>query len=97
MAAPIEPVIDASIRALPFGWDIAPTDVLFFEMLTKQQRWAIRAVSIASGRVRFVSEWGESYAGADGMVLSVSRDGKWVYYPRLDSAGANIMVAESAR
>jgi eukaryotic-like serine/threonine-protein kinase len=97
MATPIEPVIDASIRALPFGWDIAPTEVLFFEMLTKQQRWAIRAVSIASGRVRFVSEWGESYAGADGMVLSVSRDGKWVYYPRLDSAGANIMVAESAR
>jgi eukaryotic-like serine/threonine-protein kinase len=97
MAAPIEPVIDASIRVLPMGWDMAPSEVLFFEMLTKQQRWRIRAVSIASGRVRFVSDWGESYAGADGMVLSVSRDGKWVYYPRLDSAGANIMVAESVR
>jgi hypothetical protein len=31
------------------------------------------------------------------MDLLASRDGKWVYYPRLDSAGANIMVAESAR
>ena len=97
MAAPIEPVIDASIRALPFGWDMAPTEVLFFEMLAKRRRWAIRAVSIASGRVRFVSDWGDSYAGADGMVLSVSRDGKWVYYPRLDSSGANVMVAESVR
>ncbi|HMJ63458.1 MAG TPA: protein kinase, partial [Bryobacteraceae bacterium] len=97
MAAPIEPVIDASIRALPFGWDMAPTEVLFFEMLAKRRRWAIRAVSIASGRVRFVSDWGDSYAGADGMVLSISRDGKWVYYPRLDSSGANVMVAESVR
>jgi hypothetical protein len=96
MGAPIEPVIDASIRTLPWGWDMAPTEVLFFEMLVKR-RWAIRAVSIASGHVRFVSDWGDSYAGADGMVLSVSRDGKWVYYPRLDSSGANVMVAESVR
>lgn len=95
--APVERVINASIRALPFGWDVTPTEILFFELPPKQQRWAIRAVSIASGRIRFVSEWGDSYADADGMVLSVSHDGKWVYYPRLDSAGANVMVAESVR
>lgn len=95
--APAEQVIDSSIRALPFGWDVTPTEILFFELPPKQQRWAIRAVSIATGRIRFVNELGDSYADADGMVLSASRDGKWVYYPRLDSAGANIMVAESGK
>ena len=92
-----EPVIDPSIRALPFGWDVGPTDVFFFEMPAKQKRWAVRAVSIASGRLRFISEWGDSYADADGMVLSLSRDGKWIYYPHLDSSGANVMIAESLR
>lgn len=97
IATPAQRMIAPSIRALPFGWDVTPTEILFFELPRKQQRWAIRALSIASGRIRFVSEWGDSYADSDGMVLSVSHDGKWVYYPRLDSAGANIMVAESVK
>lgn len=96
-AASAERVIKASIRALPFGWDITPSEILFFELPAKQQRWAIRALSITSGRVRSVRDWGDAYADSDGMILSVSHDGKWVYYPRLDSAGANIIVAESVR
>jgi len=55
------------------------------------------ALSIALGTVRFVREWGYSLPGTDGMVLSVSHDGRWVYYARLDSSGANIMIAESVR
>lgn len=94
---PVEPVMDASIRALPFSWDAAPTEILFFELPAKQQRWAVRALSIASNVIRFVSERGDAYADADGMGLSVSHDGKWVYYPRVDSAGANIVVAESVQ
>ena len=95
--SPVERVLDASLRALPFGWDATSTEIFFFKMPPKQQRWAIRALSIASGRVRFVGELGDSYADSDGMAISVSRDGKWVYYPRLDAWSSNVVVAESAR
>jgi len=97
IAAPMERALDGSIRALPAGWDIGPREVLFFDMTSKTQPWAIRALSIASGTVRFVRDWGHSLAGMDGMILSVSHDGRWVYYARLDSSGANIMIAESVR
>lgn len=96
-ATPGEPVVDASIRALPFGWDVGSAEVFFFEMPANRKRWAVQAVSVASNRLRFVSDWGDSYADADGMGLSVSHDGKWLFYPRLDSAEANIMIAESGR
>jgi hypothetical protein len=92
-----EEVIDSSIRALPFGWDVGSAEVFFFEMPANRKRWAVQALSIASNRLRFVSDWGESYADADGMGLSVSHDGQWLFYPRLDSAGANIMIAEDGR
>lgn len=95
--APVERVLDASMRALPFGWDATSTEIFFFKMPPKQQRWAIRALSIASGRLRFVGELGDSYADSDGMAISVSRDGKWVYYPRLDAWSSNVVIAESAR
>ncbi|HEX4166980.1 MAG TPA: protein kinase [Bryobacteraceae bacterium] len=96
-AVSAEPLTDSSIHLLPLGWDISREEVLFFELPSEQERWSIRALGIASGRVRYVREWGDAYIGTDGMVLSVSRDGKWVYYPRLDSAGANIIVAKTAK
>ena len=96
-AAAVEQVIDPSIRVLHFGWDATPTDILFFEMPPKQQRWAIRALSIASGRVRYIGELGDFYTNSDGMEISVSRDGKWVYYPRLDSWSSNVVVAENVQ
>jgi hypothetical protein len=76
-------VIDASIQALPFGWDVTPTQIRFFEMPPNQQRWTIRALSIADRPVRFIGELGDSHADSDGMRISVSRDGNWMYYPRL--------------
>jgi len=92
-----EPVIDASVHVLPIGWDVGPTEILFFELPESRQRWEIRALSIMSSRIRFLRDLGDAYVSTDGMVLSVSSDGKWVYYPRLDSAGTNVIVAESVR
>lgn len=92
-----ERLMDAAIRVLPDGWDITSTDIVFFASPGNDRSWAIRKMSLASRKIGFVSEWGDSYAGGEGMVLSTSRDGNWVYYTHLDYSGANVMVADSVR
>lgn len=97
IARAMERVTNTAIKVLPDGWDITTTDIVFFAMPGKEPSWMISRMSIASGSIGLVREWGDVYAAGEGMVLSVSRDGKWVYYTHLDSAGANVVIADSVQ
>lgn len=75
------------------NFDVAKDGIYFIPELGSSKSHSIRFFSFATGAIKSIA----SIEDPVGNCISVSPDGRWILYPKLDLEGSDLMLVENFR